>query len=292
MALPGASNPLESITNKLNDIEKKMDELTKKTGEGSSEDIKAIKKDMNDIATSMKAIVASIEDDKTRTQKRKEMVKDITKGVNTQLGDVSNSISNFNRDLGQKLSTLQFEASLKEDDAYLLRNVTSVLSTSNLSGRLAEIDDKIKRSGEHEVQRIQKSGEGTEEKVKQAKTEMYDAAHNGIKNVQNASYEGVQRVRNAANWLQHLYKNKGKYIFAAILIWICSVVGSISLLNKAYNIKTAAEQSLKNANEVINRIPDYRYWIIYKHRNPNTAAKFQKEADSLYSKKLYRETIE
>lgn len=63
------------------------------------------------------------------------------------------------------------------------------------------------------------------------------------------------------------------------------------MMHNAHARQTAAEQALKNANDVIERMPDYRYWIIYKARNPKTAAAFQKEMDAQYGKRLYKESI-
>ena len=296
MAMPGTmQDPLKPIKDKLDDIEKKVDGLSAK-GNNSSEldtEIKSIKSDMSSISKSMKVMADAMrtETKEVREQKQKDMVKDITDGVNTHLSNVSESINTFNNGLGERLEGLHFSASLPREYAELLRQTNRILTTSNTNGLLAELKDELHRTAEAEKASIRREGSGTEEVVKKAKEEMDSTARQSIKNINNASYEGRERVRTAAKWVEDFFKRRWVWITFAVCISICCVVGGLVMMHNAHARQTAAEQALKNANDVIERMPDYRYWIIYKARNPKTAAAFQKEMDAQYGKRLYKESI-
>lgn len=296
MAMPGTmQDPLKPIKDKLDDIEKKVDGLSAK-GNNSSEldtEIKSIKSDMSSISKSMKVMADAMrtETKEVREQKQKDMVKDITDGVNTHLSNVSESINTFNNGLGERLEGLHFSASLPREDAELLRQTNRILTTSNTNGLLAELKDELHRTAEAEKASIRREGSGTEEVVKKAKEEMDSTARQSIKNINNASYEGRERVRTAAKWVEDFFKRRWVWITFAVCISIYCVVGGLVMMHNAHARQTAAEQALKNANDVIERMPDYRYWIIYKARNPKTAAAFQKEMDAQYGKRLYKESI-
>lgn len=172
-----------------------------------------------------------------------------------------------------------------------MRQTNRILTTSNTNGLLAELKDELHRTAEAEKASIRREGSGTEEVVKKAKEEMDSTARQSIKNINNASYEGRERVRTAAKWVEDFFKRRWVWITFAVCISICCVVGGLVMMHNAHARQTAAEQALKNANDVIERMPDYRYWIIYKARNPKTAAAFQKEMDAQYGKRLYKESI-
>ena len=211
MAMPGTmQDPLKPIKDKLDDIEKKVDGLSAK-GNNSSEldtEIKSIKSDMSSISKSMKVMADAMrtETKEVREQKQKDMVKDITDGVNTHLSNVSESINTFNNGLGERLEGLHVSASLSREDAELLRQTNRILTTSNTNGLLAELKDELHRTAEAEKASIRREGSGTEEVVKKAKEEMDSTARQSIKNINNASYEGRERVRTAAKWVEDFFK--------------------------------------------------------------------------------------
>lgn len=296
MAMPGTmQDPLKPIKDKLDDIEKKVDGLSAKGNNNSELDteIKSIKSDMSSISKSMKVMADAMrtETKEVLEQKQKDMVKGITDGVNTHLSNVSESINTFNNGLSEQLKNITFSASLRKEDADLLRAVAYVLTTSGTKGLMADIKNELHKTAEEEKASIRREGSGTEDVVKKAKEEMDSTARQSIKNINSASYEGRERVRTAAKWIEDFFKRRWAWITFAVCISVCCVVGGLVMMHNAHARQAAAEQSLKNANDVIEHMPDYRYWLIYKARNPKTATSFQKEMDALYGKRIYKESI-
>jgi len=279
-------NPMETIIEKINDIKLQVNAIEGKITNRADAEKVDIGEQIKGINSSLKVLAdyVSSDSEEVREQKQRDMVRSITNGVNMQLGNVNAAISHFNDSLESRLNNLHFRASLPMDDARLLREINKTLSSTDMESHLSKAKEDMRKTSDSEVKRIADA-------AAKGREELNGASSNGVRNIRNASYEALNRVREAASWLHHLFEYRIYWITGAISIWVLSIVGCVYWANYSYGKQKAAEQALKSANSIIERMPDYRYWIIYKSKNPNTAAKFQEEMDRRYGSKLFREEI-
>jgi predicted transcriptional regulator len=281
-------NPIELIKSSLSSIEDKIDNLSrrKESPDGNSQ--------LSSVASSLQTIANSIETDDARQQRQAEMERHITDGVNTRIGNVTDAIKSFNRGLGEKidkLSNMQVIGYLADEDKTVMRDLNRTLSVTDAEGKVVQAQRIIQQTANEAVDRIKEQTKRSTDDISNTKKDIYGAVNEGIANINKTSYEAKDRVIEASRWLVFLFKKKWLWITIAIVLWIGSIVGAFVMMNNAYGKQKAAEQALKSANDVIENMPDYRYWLIYKSENPRTAATFQKEADSRYGDRVFKESI-
>jgi ElaB/YqjD/DUF883 family membrane-anchored ribosome-binding protein len=281
-------NPIELIKSSLTSIEDKVDNLSRSIGSAGVESKLAA------VATSLRTIADSIETDDAREQHQAEMIRHITEGVTTHMSNVSNAIDSFNRDIGDKinkLSNIQVVGRLSPEDRIVMQELNRTLSITDTEGKVAQAQRTIQQTANEAVKHIKEQTKQSSDDMAKAKADIASAVNEGIAKVNKKSYEAKDRVIEASRWLESFYKKRWLWISVAIITWIGCLAGAFVMMKNAYGEQKAAEQALKNANDVVENMSDYRYWLIYKAKNPKTAASFQKEADSHYGDRVFKETI-
>lgn len=210
------------------------------------------------------------------------------------MSNVSNAIDSFNRDIGDKinkLSNIQVVGRLSPEDRIVMQKLNRTLSITDTEGKVAQAQRTIQQTANEAVKHIKEQTKQSSDDMAKAKADIASAVNEGIAKVNKKSYEAKDRVIEASRWLESFYKKRWLWISVAIITWIGCLAGAFVMMKNAYGEQKAAEQALKNANDVVENMSDYRYWLIYKAKNPKTAASFQKEADSHYGDRVFKETI-
>jgi ElaB/YqjD/DUF883 family membrane-anchored ribosome-binding protein len=210
------------------------------------------------------------------------------------MSNVEKAIGSFNNGLGEKiskLSTMQVIGRLSQEDRAVIQQLHLTLSVTDAEGKVAHAQKAIQQTENEAVKYIKEQTKQSSDDIVKAKKDISNAVHEGIAMVNKKSYEAKDRVIEASKLIEFFFKKRWLWITIAIIMWIGCIAGSFVMMKNAYGEQKAAEQALKNANDVVENMPDYRYWLIYKAKNPKTAASFQKEADSHYGDRVFKETI-
>lgn len=269
--MPGemGCDPLKPIKDKLNDIDKAIGNLSKAGSSNLENEISAVRSDISDLSRLLKGIVDGMETDEVRQQHRSEtennIIQSLTENITTQMSNIENRID------GKK-----FHMTFPLDQVNSIKELCAVLSEDRVVSILNEIKEYIKQQKTEAADEIKKAG-----------NDVYGKVHQGVQNINNARYDAVNAVQNAAGF----YKNKWAWLVCMMLLGVCLVVGGAAMMYKGYGKQKAAEQAIRNANTVVENMPDYRYWLIYKARNPKTAERLQREMDNKYGKRIYKESI-